>query len=71
LKEFSCGPASDEHAVEGPGRDERYHEFYRPKGGFLSVSVTRENQVPAIVFQFHDVDGKVLHEYRQRAQAAS
>jgi alkaline phosphatase D len=65
LREFACGPASDEHAVRGPGYDPKYHSFYRSKGGFLSVAVTRpEGGVPAIAFRFHDVDGNVLHEFR-------
>jgi alkaline phosphatase D len=65
LREFCCGPASDVHAFKGPGHDPKYHSFYRSKGGFLSVAVTRpEGGVPAVAFRFHDVDGNVLHEYR-------
>jgi len=81
LREFSCGPSSDQHAVRGPGYDMKYHSFYRPAGGFLSVTVTRgekkvlahpqrvifEDTVPTINFRFHDVDGKILYEYRDTA----
>src|SRR5262249_15816777 len=52
LREFSCGPASDEHAVPGPGKDEKYHSFYRAKGGFLSVAVNRDNDSERIAFRF-------------------
>jgi len=71
LHEFSCGPASDVHAVAGPGNNPAYHTFYRAKGGFLSVAVTRESDTPTITFRFHDVDGNVLHEYRDQAKPSS
>lgn len=65
LREFGCGAASDEHAIPGPGMNPLYHSFYRGKGGFLSVSVTKtKDGVPIIAFRFHDVDGAVLYEYR-------
>jgi alkaline phosphatase D len=65
LREFGCGPASDSHAFAGPGESALYHSFYRSKGGFLSVSVTKPaGGLPTIAFRFHDVNGKVLHEYR-------
>jgi alkaline phosphatase D len=68
LREFCCGPASDVHAFPGPGEDPAYHSFYRSKGGFLSVAVTRpRGGVPCIAFRFHDVDGRVLYEYRDTA----
>jgi alkaline phosphatase D len=68
LREFSCGPASDVHAIEGPGFIPEYNSFHRGKGGFLSVSVTRrEDGVPTIAFRFHAVDGKVEYEYRDAA----
>jgi alkaline phosphatase D len=81
LREFSCGPASDVHAVEGPGYKPKVHSFYRSGGGFLSVSITRGSRqilshpqriipysgVPTINLRFHDVDGKLLYEYRDTA----
>jgi alkaline phosphatase D len=71
LREFACGPASNEHAVKGPGANADYHSFYRSLGGFLSVAVTRADKgVPTITFRFHDVSGKVLHEYRDTAPDA-
>jgi alkaline phosphatase D len=81
LREFSCGPASDVHAFTGPGYTPKYHSFYRSGGGFLSVSISKGSQqvlarpqriiahggVPTINFRFHDVDGKILYEYRDAA----
>lgn len=65
LREFSCGPASDEHAGGTPGQDPRYQPFHRVKGGFLSVRVTRVDGTPTIAFRYHDVHGKVVHEYTE------
>ena len=62
LREFSCGPASDEHAGGSPGEDPAYHQFHRMKGGFLSVSVLPEGEKAAIRFRFHDVHGGVVYE---------
>jgi alkaline phosphatase D len=65
VEEFSCGPASDEHAGGSPGEDPKYHRFHRVKGGFLSVSVGRKDGKSEIVFRFHDVQGKSLYEVRK------
>lgn len=62
--EFSCGPASDEHAGGSPGLDEEYHRFHRVEGGFLSVAVEPEGEGSAIAFRLHDVHGKVVYEHR-------
>ncbi len=62
VNEFSCGPASDEHAGGSPGEDRTYHRFHRVQGGFLSVTVTRTGD---IVFRHHDVKGAVVYEYKQ------
>ena len=78
LREFACGPASDVHALRGPGYKQNIHSFYREAGGFLSVTLKRgrhyqvpfpqrmvyEEGVPTIIFRFHDVDGKTVYEYR-------
>ncbi len=63
LHEFSCGPASDEHAGGSPGHDPDVQPFHRVKGGFLSVSVRKENNRAAIAFRHHNVRGNVVHEY--------
>jgi alkaline phosphatase D len=63
VQEFSCGPASDEHASGSPGKDRRYHRFHRVKGGFLSVSVSRQEGKGRIAFRFHDVQGKAVYQF--------
>jgi hypothetical protein len=83
LREFACGPVSDMHALHGPQYEPKWHSFYREGGGFLSVSVStgeikvlarpqrvvQEKTVPTIIFRFHDVDGKLLYEYRDTSLA--
>ncbi len=63
VQEFSCGPASDQHAGGSPGFDAQYHRFHRVKGGFLSVTVSPLGQRSTITFRFHDVNGKVVYEW--------
>lgn len=65
LREFSCGPASDKHAGGNP-RQPDWQPFLRVQGGFLTVSVTREKDVPTITFRHHDVHGKVVHEFQAK-----
>jgi alkaline phosphatase D len=65
VHEFSCGPASDQHAGGSPGLEKDYHQFHRVKGGFLSVNVGRSEGKSAITFRLHDVMGKVEYEYRR------
>ena len=64
LHEFSCGPASDQHAAGTPGHDMKIQPFHRVKGGFLSVTVEKEKGVPTIAFRHHGVRGKVVNEYK-------
>ncbi|MFI3269351.1 MAG: alkaline phosphatase D family protein [Rikenellaceae bacterium] len=63
VMEFSQGPQSDSHAG-GWKQSELMpeHKFLRVKGGFLSVSVSRKDKKPQIIFRHHDVDGNVVHE---------
>ena len=63
MHEFSCGPASDQHAGGTPGHDPQYHRFHRVQGGFLSISLRRAAGKSAIAFRHHDVHGKVVYEY--------
>lgn len=69
LHEFGCGPASDRHAGGSPGFLPEYHKFHRQEGGFLTVSVDRPEDAGAdastITFRHRDVNGRVVHEYRQ------
>jgi alkaline phosphatase D len=78
VREFACGPASDAAVLKGPGLDPNYHSFYRQGGGFITVSAKRgikrvlanpqrivvEDGAPIIAIRIHDVDGRVVHEYR-------
>ena len=68
LREFSCGPASNEHAGGSPGHDPKVQPFHRVKGGYLSVSVFQEKNQPTIAFRFHDVQGRVVHEFKEVSQ---
>ena len=69
LREFSCGPASNEHAGGTPGQDKEVQPFHRVKGGFLSVSVRKPMDTPTISFRFHGVHGKVAYEWKQARPA--
>ncbi|MCE9518545.1 MAG: alkaline phosphatase D family protein [Verrucomicrobia bacterium] len=61
VQEFSVGPASDEHASGSPGFDAKYHKFHRVKGGFLAVTLRRENAMSRILFEHRDVKGAVVY----------
>ena len=63
VHEFSCGPASDQHAGGTPGEDPKYHQFHRVLGGFLSVNVKPGGATSTITFRLHDVNGRVQYEY--------
>lgn len=65
LNEFSVGAASDQHAGGSPGENKAYHRFHRVKGGFLSVSVRREDGRSVILFELRDVEGKVVYSWAQ------
>ncbi|MEK6236482.1 MAG: alkaline phosphatase D family protein [Planctomycetales bacterium] len=66
LREFSCGPASDEHAGGTPGHDPKVQPFHKVQGGFLTVNVYRKDDAPRAAFRFHDVRGKVVYEHLAR-----
>jgi alkaline phosphatase D len=62
-REYSCGAGSDMHAggfKMSLRTDE--HQFLRIEGGFLSVSVDRQNGKPRIALRHHDVHGDVVNE---------
>ncbi|GIT31229.1 MAG: hypothetical protein Ct9H300mP1_32750 [Planctomycetaceae bacterium] len=48
--------------------DPAIQPFHRVRGGFLSVRVSRSGGQPSISLKHHDVQGKVVNEYRQRGQ---
>lgn len=63
LNEFSVGAASDEHAGGSPGEDPQYHRFHRMKGGFLSVTLKRDEAESTILFEHRDVLGKTVYQW--------
>jgi alkaline phosphatase D len=69
VQEFSCGPASDEHAGGSPGENPDYHKFHRVKGGFLSVKAARVEDTSRITFNLHAVDGSVVYSYSRSRPA--
>ncbi len=66
VQEFSCGPASDQHAGGSPGKDPEYHRFHRMKGGFLSVTVTSTDDDSRLAIRHHDVHGKPVYTHEDR-----
>ena len=69
IVEFSCGPASDEHAG-GWSDDQLYpeHLYLKVIGGFLEMTVTREKDMPVLIGKHYSVDGEVLNEHRIEAE---
>jgi alkaline phosphatase D len=70
LREYSCGPASDQHAG-GWKQDDfvpEYHKYLNVIGGFLAGTVERVDGKPTLTFRHYDVSGKVRHEDRLEAK---
>jgi len=69
VREYCCGPASNEHAG-GWSNDQvtPEHRYLNVIGGFLAVTVDRSDGAPTMTLRHHDVDGAVLHEDRRVAQ---
>ena len=69
VKEFSCGPASNEHAG-GWSNDmlRPEHQYLNVTGGFLAVTVDREKGTPALSAAHYSVNGELLHLARIEAQ---
>jgi alkaline phosphatase D len=65
LREYSSGPHTDAHSG-GFSEDQRspMHRFLRVRGGFLSATVDREDDVPVLTLRFHDGEGGVQFEDR-------
>ena len=69
IKEFSCGATSDKHAGGWKsGRVEPEHQYLKVKGGFLGVTVSRENSKPTLQATHYSVDGKVYNEDINQAE---
>ena len=63
IREYSCGPASNEHAGGWKPEDTRpEHRYLRVTGGFLAVTVDRASGAPLMTLRHHGVDGDVLNE---------
>jgi len=65
IKEYSTGPVSDEHAG-GWSNDmlRPEHQYLNVIGGFLAVTVERQDGEPILIARHHGVDGEVLNEDR-------
>ncbi len=62
LREYGCGPGSDEHAG-GWNQDDVLpeHRYLNVVGGFLSVEVRRVDGKPTLTLNHHGVNGEILH----------
>lgn len=62
VREYSCGPASNQHAggFNEKNKSPR-HRYLKVKGGFLSVDIKRENGTAQAVLTHHGVDGSVYN----------
>jgi alkaline phosphatase D len=62
IREYSCGPASNQHA--GGWSNEMFtpeHLYLNVTGGFLAGQIIRMKHRPALVFNHYDVDGNILN----------
>jgi len=62
IREYSCGPASNQHA--GGWSNEmftREHRYLNVTGGFLAGQIIRMKHRPVLVFNHYDVDGNILN----------
>ena len=68
VREYSCGPASVEHA-SGWEQENRLpeHRYLNVTGGFLSGLVERIDGRPVLLFRHYSVDGDMLNEDRMEA----
>jgi alkaline phosphatase D len=63
VREYSCGPASNEHAGGWKNEYRRpEHKYLNVTGGFLAVTVDRVDGKPTAVFRHYSVDGEILNE---------
>jgi len=69
LREYSCGPASDAHAGGWQQDDVRpEHRYLNVIGGYLAVTIDREDGTPVMRLRHCDVDGKVRNADTLRAE---
>jgi len=62
MLEYCSGPSTDAHATTMKNPDRSMHLYYRPKGGFLSVTIDRIDGVPTATFRHHGVTGHIHNE---------
>jgi alkaline phosphatase D len=63
IQEYATGPASNEHARGWNEDDIRpEHRYLNVVGGFLAVTVERQDDVPELLLQHFGVDGQILNE---------
>lgn len=63
IREFSCGPASDEHAGGWTNDEVRAeHHYLNVTGGFLGGFVEHQDGKPTLTFRYYDVAGKPLYQ---------
>lgn len=60
LREFGCGPLSEEHISKGghPGESPDLHDYFEPDGGFLHVQVLPDGPSAELVVQWYDTQGE-------------
>jgi len=62
LREYSCGPATDEHAGGWlKNKKEPEHVYLNVVGGFLEGVIESKDGTPTLTFRHHSVDGRVLN----------
>jgi alkaline phosphatase D len=63
IREYSTGPASNNHAGGWKQSDVRpEHRYLNVTGGFLAGEVDRVEGKPRLTFKHYSVDGDVLYE---------
>jgi len=69
VREYSCGPASNQHAG-GWSNDQKLpqHRYLNVTGGFLAVIVDRLEDKPQVTFRHYSVNGDILNEEYFSAQ---
>ena len=69
IREYSTGPASDEHAGGWDSDDYRpAHRYLHVVGGFLAVTAARRDGTPTLLLQHYGVNGEILNEDLLAAQ---
>lgn len=61
--EYAAGASTDQHAIFMQNEDTSMHLYYGPDlGGFLTVSIDREEGTPIARFRHHGVNGDLFNE---------